>query len=200
MSTSIKTLGETDSRLRQQLHEVCLSIYLDGECYAFATALHEGLGWQMVGLCNRNDGEIRHAMVVSPKSGRHFDARGFVQKGEISKPFTHGIYSFFFRKIHPCDLVRDGESPEARLNSVAKARMIAEVLWPNLPWKESAASKMRAFVEELEALSRKHGIWIRASLPAVPPSLAIGEGGENGYIIYQRAFGVFSIDRRLSRG
>lgn len=45
----------------ETLHALCLSTYLDGECYAFATALHEGLGWPIIGLMH--NGEIRHALV-----------------------------------------------------------------------------------------------------------------------------------------
>ena len=41
-------IHELNAESLDVLHQQCLAIYLDGECYAFATALHEGLGWPMM--------------------------------------------------------------------------------------------------------------------------------------------------------
>lgn len=195
MSTVVKTLKEADPKLWQQLYEACLSVYLDGECYAFATALHEGLGWGIYGLMQGET--IRHAVVKNPDIGRFFDARGFwmYSKSEMGGPFQ--MTDFEMRAIDAQDLIRPEESPEARSYSVERARVLAETLWPELPWKESTASKMAAFIEELEALSRKHGIWIRAPLPAAPAALTVGEGDEGGYTICAGLAGVFTMNRHF---
>lgn len=195
MPTIIRTLKEADPKLWQQLYEACLSMYLDGECYAFATALHEGLGWNIYGLMQRET--VRHVVVKNPDIGRFFDARGFwmYSKSEMGGPFQ--MTDFEIHAIDVQDLVMPGESPEARSNSVARARMLAETLWPELSWKESFASRMNVFADELEALSRKHGVWVRASLPAIPPSLAVEEGGEGGYTICAGFTGAFTLNRYL---
>ena len=82
MTTLIQTL---DDESREPIHSMCISTYLDGECYAFATALYEGLGWEIVGIME--DDVIRHVVVRSPCDGLYYDVRGNVPETELGQPF-----------------------------------------------------------------------------------------------------------------
>jgi len=191
MPTIIHTLEE-DGEHGERLHGMSRGHFLDGECYAFATALHQGLGWKMLGL--RQGDTIRHVVVTNTR-GKYFDARGFISEEELGTPFglvpPHDLY-----EVTENDLGRDGETIEARECSVRIARQIAEALWPKLPWKESFASRASAFADDLETLSRKHRIWIMPPVPASPPVLAESFDREGGYELRptEGAFS-FTIDR-----
>ena len=191
MTTLIKTLSDES---RSAIRNICLATYLDGECYAFATALHEGLGWQIVGLMQ--DNVIRHAIVKSP-DGTLYDARGEVSEEELGKPF--GISApYDLRTVGISDLVREKELPQARDSSVATAKRFAEKLWPELPWKNPDSEKIRSFCDELEALCRRHKLWIRAPYPGAKPVLSVHAGDEAGYTAQPTDDGFgYIIDRRL---
>ena len=165
MTTVIKRLEQEDLGF---LHEMCRSIYLEGECYAFATALHRGLGWPMVGIMDFIDSTdkkvIRHVAVKSPDEIL-YDARGVVSDEELGVPFDlHSPYEM--RTVTEDELVRDRETAEVRERSIRMAQKFAETLWPNLPWKESFESRVKAFADALESLSREHELWIRSPVPA----------------------------------
>ena len=175
------------------LHRTCLSMYLDGKCYAFATALHQGLGWPIIGLIIAK-GVIRHVGVQGP-DGELYDARGFVPKGKFEEPFGFPC-PYDLRPVTINDLRRAGESCEERERSVRMARKMAETLWPELPWKESLAGRVSAFASELEELSRKHGLWIRSPVPAAAPLIAVDDEDAEGYILRPTVEGIaFTIDR-----
>ncbi len=174
------------------LRDLCLSLYLDDECYAFATALHQGLDWPILGLMNGE--EIRHAVVQDPDGVLH-DARGPLTEEELGDPFAV-FPPYDLRPITMDDLRRKGEPSIVREGSVRNARKLAEMLWPELPWIGSLAARVRAFADELEALSRKHKLWIRASVPAVPPIIADGDDAESGYLVNPVSSTLsFTIDR-----
>lgn len=168
------------------LINLCRSTYLDGECYAFAEALHEGLGWPMIGLMEGD--KVRHVLVVSPE-GRYFDARGFVPKDQVGEPFGLSI-PYDLRNINHDDLVQDGESEDVRMYAAGRARRIAEMLWHDLPWKDSRIAQIIRFADELEELCRKHQLWIRAPFAATAPVLADHDGGEGGYEIISTSDGT----------
>lgn len=189
MPTRVKKIDEESSEI---LYGIVGSPYLDGECYAFATALHEGLGWQLVGLINGD--EIRHAAVRSPE-GVLYDVRGAVSEEEFGRPFSY-TPPYQLREVDVKELYRSGESDEVRRLSVATARKLAETVWPELPWKDSAAKRSIAFCDELEALCRKHNLWIRAPYPGAKPILTTGGDDEGGYEICPTFDGAaFTIDR-----
>lgn len=189
MPTRIEKL---DRESVEVLHNMSASVYLDGECYAFATALHEGLGWPIIGLMNGD--EIRHVAVRGP-DGIIYDVRGKVSEKEFGKPFGLS-FPYELREVTVEELRRSDESDEVRHRSVAMARKMAEVIWPELPWKDSAAQRTRVFCDELEALCRKHHLWIRSPYPAAKPVLAIGEDDEGGYETCLTADGLmFTVDR-----
>lgn len=166
--------------------------YLEGECYAFAIALNQGLGWPLVGLMKGD--EIRHAGVRAP-DGRIYDARGPLSEeafGDYFMPSPHII-----REITETDLRTT--RPIADF-SVQQARQFAEVAWPELPWHESLASRIEAFADDLEALSRKHGFWIGGPVPASLPLILPGEGDEGGYELRLTVDGMrYTINRYLRR-
>lgn len=175
MPTRSYSLAEENRKL---LHDLLKNIFLDGECYAFATALHEGLGWPLMGIVG-TDGVVYHAAVLAPDE-RFFDARGYVELRNFRDPFALPERTM----VQPVTLemfARNGEPALAREHSVASARRMAEAVWPELPWKDSTAALAIRFLDELEALSRKHGLWVRSPYPAARPHLALSGDDEGGY-------------------
>lgn len=145
----------------------------------------------MIGLMN--DTQIRHAAVRAP-DGRLHDVRGYISEEELGRPF--GLpYPYTLKVVTEKDLTREGESQEAREETITRARKMAETLWQELPWKDSYASRVLAFAAELEALSRKHKLWIRSQTPASFPMIALGEDDEAGYRLRPTFVGHFGIDR-----
>ena len=191
MTTLIKTLGDES---REAIHSICLATYLDGECYAFATALHEGLGWDIVGVMQGD--MIRHAVVRCP-DGDLYDVRGKVSEKELGQPFDMSA-PYDLKLVEIADLVREKEPPQARILSVAAARRFAEKLWPELPWTNGESEWVRAFCDELEALCRRHKLWIRAPYPGGKPVLSPHAGDEAGFTAQPTDDGLgYVIDRRL---
>ena len=182
MPTIIHTLGENKSNWKM-LQEMYEGGFLHGGCYIFARALHRGLGWPLVGLFVKKEGlkdHIDHAGVRSP-DGRIFDARGFVSDEEFGMLFTSP--PFDIREVKEDDL-REQQLAVVIEYKIQCARDVAEILWPELPWKETRLSKIVTFADELEALCRKHKLWIRAPFPAQVPILAKGEDDEGGYELH----------------
>ena len=188
-------IRQLDKESRRVLCEISFATYLHGGCYYFALALHEGLGWPLVGLMK--NGRIDHAAVRSP-SGKFCDVRGFTSENKFGKPFgytpPHDI-----RDITSQNLMRSEELGIIRDQNVQRARQVAEALWPKLPWKDSLAARVAAFAEGLEALSRRHKLWVRSAIPTARPLIAKGEDDEAGYELHPTVDGItFTIDRLLS--
>jgi hypothetical protein len=167
MPTIFHTHDE-DSGDHELLHHAFLSHYLEGECYAFAIALHQGLGWPVCGIIV--DTTIRHAGVRAP-DGRIHDIRGLLTEAEFATHFT--LREVSMEELYATRPIDD--------HSIAHARRLAETLWPELPWISSYVMRVQAFADELEALSRAHGLWIRGDVPASPPLLYTSSGEEGGY-------------------
>ncbi|MDB5244224.1 MAG: hypothetical protein JWN18_94 [Parcubacteria group bacterium] len=189
MPTLIHTLDENPQD-KKMLHDLYCSGFLEGECYAFAIALNDGLDWPLVGLMKGD--VVWHAGVWAP-DGLIYDARGPLSKDAFARHFL----------LHPYD-IRDVTTHELYATrpiderSIKKARRLAEVLWPDLPWIDSAVAKVKAFADELEALSRKHGLWVCGNVPANTPILFAGYGDEGGYEVRPNSLGLnYSINRYL---
>jgi hypothetical protein len=185
MATFVEKLKEKD---RTSLIGMFGSIFLDGECYAFAIALHQGLGCPLIGLMEGD--VIRHAGVRCPNGGIR-DVRGELTEDNFGDHFLSAPH-----------LIRDISIDELYLTrpideiSIMRARRLAEAAWPDLPWIQSLAKNMKAFTDELEKLSRKHGIWIRSCVPASPPHLSYGDDAESGYeLLPALDGGGFTINR-----
>ncbi|HEY0947996.1 MAG TPA: hypothetical protein VGE53_00690 [Candidatus Paceibacterota bacterium] len=191
MPTVIHTLDEDRGDMEFLTFRFQLP-YLEGECYAFAIALNQGLGWPLVGLMKGD--EIWHAGVRAP-NGKIYDARG---------PLTEEAFGGHF--MPPPHVIREVTEAELRATrpiadfSVQQARQFAEVNWPALPWQESLASRIEAFASDLEVLSRKHGFWIDGPVPASLPLIIPGEGDEGGYELRLTVDGMkYTINRYLLR-
>lgn len=114
-----------NQKSKDTLHRILHDTYLDGECYAFAIAMNEGLGWDMYGLTDES-GAIRHAFVKTP-TGVFFDARGKTPHDKLGKPF--GISSpYKLCRITAEDLKREGEPVESLIRSVKCATRLSEVV------------------------------------------------------------------------
>jgi hypothetical protein len=172
--------------------------YLDGQCYELAAALRRGLGWPMVALMVGD--LVRHAVVRHPDGG-FWDARGRVGEEALGAPFGLTPGGFALREVEEADLRAVRSVPPDAVTSAAR---LAMALWPDLPWRElpwrepTWRDRVVAFAEELEELSRRHGVWLRSAVPAAPPMLARGEGDESGYRLVQTADGTgWGVDRVL---
>jgi hypothetical protein len=178
---------------REYLQDLSLSMHLDGHCYEFAVALSQLTGWPIVAL-RTPEHNVRHAAVRDPE-GNLYDARGKVDAGAFGKPFNVSG-ALDLREVTLEDLCAVRPVFD---RGIARATQIAETLFPELVRIPSErAQRTRAFMEELEALSRKHKIWIRAPYPTTKPCLAQGEDDEAGYLLTPSTDGnTFFIDRLL---
>lgn len=173
------------------LQNLCEAIFLEGECYAFAIALHRGLGWPIFGLMV--NGKIRHAFLDPTNTdGVFFDARGYISEEKLGIPF--GIeQSYELSRVEEKDLYATRPIIDS---FVYKARQFAEVIWTDLPWKGGVeADKILQFAKDLEELSQKHNIWIRSAFPGTPSLLARGCGDENYSLKLMSDGFTYSIDR-----
>lgn len=189
MPTVMQSLRRADREGFKCLREMCVQTFLHGHCYEFAAALNEGLGWPMIGFMHQDT--VFHVGVLTPK-GMLFDVRGPVYEERFGEPYglrgPLALQQVTLENLRAIRPVTD--------EGIGSARRMAEILFPRLPWKESHASKVLKFVDELEALSRKHGLWIRAPFPAQPPIIEKGDDAEAGYLIQQSSTGpAFSMDR-----
>lgn len=188
MSIKLITL---DGRNKNAIQGITAA-FLEGECYAFAIALHRDLGWPMVGLMEK--GTVWHAAVRDPE-GNLWDARGRVSKEEFGGPFGFGPL-FNLKTITEKDLFDIRPVTDI---SICRASKTAQTLWPDLPWKpHTLRCRVLSFAEELEAVSRKHGFWIRSMFQGYRPVIAEGDGDESGYQLEMTLDGGYAIDRSYS--
>lgn len=194
MTTVIKRLGDDDQEdwdILQGMHE---RGYLHGECYAFAIALHRGLGWPIVGVINTND-IAEHVGVRTPE-GLLRDIRGAIDEESFAEPYSKLKTPLVFREVTEKELYDTREVIHDQV--IAQARIIAESLWPELPWKDSKEARLKAFADELEQLSRKYSLWVCAPVPTQKPVLFNGNGDEKGYDLLPTVTGnAYLINRRL---
>ena len=192
--TSPVVFKKIEDEYCQALHSLIIGRCLDGECYAFAIAMHRYIGWSMIGLME--NGEIRHAVVVDD-NGQFWDARGKVDTDELGCPFDISP-PYDLKPIEEKDLFAVSPISEMEICLISK---IAQAIWPELPWKQDALkSRVISFVEELEELSRKHGFWIYGNLPVSLPIIAEGVGDESGYEIGNTVDGLsYWVNRTLGR-
>lgn len=172
-------LGKLEGEARKSLASMCEAMFLDGECYAFAIALHRGLERPMIGLMQ--DGIIRHVL-IHLGADMLADCRGQISSldKELGKPFGIMLKEYRFQKVTEADLFR--QHPIGDL-SIRRAMLFAEALWPDLPWIDGLKNRALAFAKDLEVLSRKHKMWIRDVMPTCPPMLAEGMDDEGGYMV-----------------
>jgi hypothetical protein len=122
---------------------------------------------------------IIHAGVKSP-DGNIWDGRGEISEEDFMKPFAKGK-NCIIHDIAEEDLFARSEIDKYTIDFF---RGKAQVVWPGLPWKDGKQrDRVVAFVEELEALSRKHKLWICGPVPAMTPVMFEGYDDEIGYEI-----------------
>jgi hypothetical protein len=190
MPTVMHTLAEQPEEHRL-LHEIYGGGFLHGECYAFALALYEGLGWPLVGLMN--GAVIWHAGVRSP-DGNIRDVRGSLSEAKFAEGFVSAPYRII--PIVQSDLYN---TRPIDTRAIDMARRLAETIWPELPWRSTHANRVRAFVDELEELCRKHNLWIMHPLVTQLPRVAKGDELEDGYDVRPLDGSTFTIQRRFVR-
>jgi hypothetical protein len=169
-----------------------LEASIKGHCYFLAIALHRNLGWPIVGLTDNL--RIIHAGVISPE-GKIWDGRGEVSKEDFVRPFLFDD-SFEVREVTEEMLLATGTVDDFGVEFILKK---AQTVWPELPWKHGRyEDRIIAFADELEALSRKHGLWVAGAFPATLPIIFEGDGDEVGYEVQQTPDGnAYTINRML---
>ncbi|MEM9336338.1 MAG: hypothetical protein AAGA35_00580 [Patescibacteria group bacterium] len=180
------------------------SIFLDGECYAFAIALHQGLGWPLIGIMEGD--VIRHALVKIPNDspvfrdskiphGQEllFDARGCVSEDEIGLPFgltpPWNSTSITIEQLYAVREIQEA--------SITLARQMAEIVWPHLPWKENFDDQVVNFLTAIEAVCREHGFMIRSHYPTAKPIISPCTGDEDGFRVERISRDQAVFDRKL---
>jgi hypothetical protein len=145
----------------------------------------------MTGLLGH--GTVVHAGVRSPK-GRFYDVRGCVREVDIGEPFGIPEVRCTFKPVTEEDLQIIQPIHE---HAIAMARKLAEALFPELPWESTQETKILRFLEELEDVSRRHGLWVRSPYPAARPVLEPTGEGEH-YVAQRTADGFgFIFERKL---
>ena len=165
--------SEEDAEFIQDMAEALL----EGNCYELAIAIHRGTGWPLYGLL-MHDGVVRHAAVQTPE-GQFFDARGRISVQQLYEPFGN-TNTLSLQKISE-QTMQDVRRVDE--HAIDMSRRIAELAWPDLPWMDSARTRMVAFLQDLEELSRRHSVWIRSPVPAAAPHLEPADGSEDGYTL-----------------
>lgn len=159
-------------------------VYRAPHCFTFAIAASRGLGAQLV--CIEESGKIIHAGLRGTKK-EFRDVRGELTREEF-------VYGFVSQREF---IIRETTEDELRLVSqeatgkplsellITSARRHAESLWSEWEWKENHLTKVLAFAEELEALCRKYGLWVREAGPSTLPIICQSDGEELGFEIEQ---------------
>jgi hypothetical protein len=184
------TFRPVDDCAKEILANMCRSIYLEGECYAFAIAVHRGTDLPIYGLMENSI--VLHAVVLLPDD-RYLDARGPVNARSVGDPFN-------LRQpvnIVPVDEARLFAQRHIGDISIRRAGFFAEALWPELPWKNPLCKRVAAFVKDLDRISRKHKFFIRAPVPGARPVLAPAEGNEQYELQLTDCGTTYLIDRAL---
>ena len=190
MTTIVEALGKEAA---ETLKDLCTGTFLHGECYAFAIALHRETDWPIIGLMQ---GETIHHVAVRSPDGMLYGARGLFSEIEFGEPFAP-LSSYDLREISEEDL-RARRPVHERV--IERALEVAEMLWPEFPWKDSLRSRIMAFADDLEELSRKHGFWICAMPSVGAPVLVRADGEESGYTFTLTDTGLsYCLDRRFGQ-
>ena len=186
MTTTVERSHGSEAFIKDYMHG-----YLEGSCYLLAVAIHRGTGWPIWGLVK--DGVAEHAAIKTP-DGRFIDGRGYIPEEILHLPFDRKM-DFLLEEVSEAQLL--GVKPFTELD-ITLTLQKAEAAWPELPWRDPFVRKIEAFADELEELSRKHGFWVRGPNPGTHPYLSVGDGGEDGYTLYQTDDATgWTIARRL---
>ncbi len=189
-----------EEEYRDLFREVILAGCLNGRCYILAIALSRGTGWPIIGLM-RGD-VIAHAVVRGPESW--WDARGPITENEIGAPFGMSP-PYCLTPVAENELMAKIRKPmPISCHEIENILRMAQCAWPELPWKTpSRKEQVLSFAEELKALSRKYGLWIRSSNPTYPPMVVCATGNEGGYEVTPQAASFdgiyYGIKRVFSR-
>lgn len=197
-------LSSEDARREREAMQYA---YTHGSCVAFAAAMHQITGWEILAL----DEKLTHVGVRNP-DGVIWDARGPVTPEEFAGPFGDTIPEEF--PIISWEHLR-GACPG--IDHLPAAQRHASRMFPKLPHlPTSDRSRNLAFMDAVESLSRTRDYWIvaqqRSSLTTWPIiSEAFGE--EVGYratntvgehtldqmLVSQRVRGPSHLSRELER-
>lgn len=185
MKIIIKELNDTE---RERMHQICISLFLTGHCYALAIALSRGTGWPIYGIIK--DGLVWHAG-VRDENERFWDARGRVDDGKIGEPFGLGD-GLMMRQVTEEELQVTKFMNEIVIH---RASVLAQMIWPNLPWnREAYRTRVLSFIRELDEISRKHQVWIRSEVPN--RAMVVDQmDGREGFQVEPSATGQYFLKR-----
>lgn len=152
LATHIIPLDLSTQDARDEL-EAMQYAYTNGSCIAFAAAMHQITGWNIVAL----DMDLTHVGVRAP-DGTIWDARGPVTPEQFIESFADAVPEEF--PIITWEYLR-GACPA--IDFLPAAQRHASMMFPQLPHlPTSDRSRNLAFMNEVEALCRRQNYWIVA--------------------------------------
>lgn len=192
MPTVIKPL---DDDVREFLDNMLKGIYLEGQCYEMAIALHRGLNWPLIGFVQDMYGQsvIRHAAVRHPENG-FFDGRGWVSEQNFFAPFGEKGSIITFE----LETELKHRTRPIQESGIKMAGKLAMSRWPELPWvADTYFQKIGAFLNDIERVCRRHGFWFSSPTAAGWPMIVTGENDEVGYALATTGNGAYTANRLL---
>lgn len=157
--------------------------YLKGMCFIFAIAVARGTGEQLIVVEDRSG--IVHAGLRTG-TGMCKDIRGEMDQASFTEVFVSGDH--LIRETSEEELLRvslAANNEPISEDMIAQARRHAESVWPMWPWKGGHLDQVTKFVEELEVLCRKYGVWLREPYPTTLPLVYPSDGEEKGFELVQ---------------
>ena len=166
----------------------------------FAIACHRHLGWPIVALFRDKEGDvIEHFLVQEPQDTYTLrDARGPMTNMDMVADTLSVTMPPTLRPITEAEILE--RWPDITDREVEQASTVAYCLWPDLPWEDTAIKRMVAFLDEFEALSRRHGYTLFATTATTWPAITNTGDDFDGYDIRIGDIpGHFFFNRRLVR-
>ncbi len=185
----MKRFKKLDRNARQYKVET-LAGYLEGRCCILAVAFHREFGEQIVFLMNSRG--FVHACTRTAE-GKFRDARGIVPPELIAGNIFDLPESYEVKEVSEAEVFTFTDNVSSRFTDahVEVAICRAQTVWPHWPWRNSFLTRSLAFLADLERISKLHGVYIHAKVPASPPVLtSLDSDHELKYSIQEGEIGL----------
>lgn len=190
MATRIIPLDLENEDVREEF-EAQQRLYWNGHCISFAAAAHRITGWEMIAI-DGQDLPLAHCGVRAP-DGTIWDGRGRVTPDQFELTHANATPEHF--RVVTWDEMRTAWPP---IDLPGTERLVSR-MYPELPHlPTSDRSRTVAFMDDVEAISRRHNAWIVATPNAMHSWPVIGDEFEEivGYRVAHN-HGITTLDRVL---
>lgn len=155
MATHILPLDLNDDAIRDEF-ETHQHVYWKGHCIAFAAAVHRITGWEIITI-DTKESLLAHCGVRAP-DGVIWDGRGPVTPEQFIESHINVVPEHF--RVPTWEELRAAWPP---IGLPTTERIVSQ-MYPDLPHlPTSDRSRTVAFMDEVEAMSRRHDAWIVAN-------------------------------------